>query len=193
MIPKKKLEPLAITCATSDCGNNLHCFKATKKMKIASESGKCRKCGAELINWDRVFRRDLTDVNYTFEALKYEFWRHYYWHVEIDQRAINHAKRKGKNGLKITVSQRIQNVLGDANPPFDGRQTPKVGNSIFYAQHATATCCRKCIEEWHGIPQGQELSQEHINYFTDLIMLYINERLPDLTDNGEKVPPIRKI
>ena len=27
----------------------------------------------------------------------------------------------------------------------DGRQTPWHGHPIFVAQHATATCCRKCI------------------------------------------------
>ncbi len=37
---------------------------------------------------------------------------------------------------------------------IDGRQTPREGNTIFYAQHATASCCRTCIEYWHGIPKN---------------------------------------
>ena len=32
----------------------------------------------------------------------------------------------------------------------DGKQTPMKGHPVFIAQHATATCCRGCIEKWHN-------------------------------------------
>jgi hypothetical protein len=57
-----------------------------------------------------------------------------------------------------------------------------------YAQHATASCCRKCIEEWHGIHQGRELTEDEITYLATLAILYVDERLPFLTQAGEKVP-----
>jgi hypothetical protein len=75
---------------------------------------------------------------------------------------------------------------------YDGRQTPWEGNPMFYAQHATATCCRRCLEEWHNIPRGRELTDAEISYCTSLVMLYVNERLPFLTEYGEKVPPVRR-
>jgi hypothetical protein len=189
---KKRLDPLKITCKSADCDSGLHCFSLTKKMKIADQTGQCRYCGAKLVDWKRIYKRDLTDADYTFKALKYELWRHYYWHIEIDEKAINHARRKGKAGMKEAAEKRIRNSVGDGNPYRDGMQTPRKGNALYYAQHATATCCRKCIEEWHGIPVGQALSDGQIEYFKELVMLYIEERLPFLTEQGEYIAPIRK-
>ena len=36
---KLKLEPLKVTCTSSDCDNNLHCFRATRNTKAAHEVG----------------------------------------------------------------------------------------------------------------------------------------------------------
>ena len=187
-IKKFKLKPLEITCKSADCENNLHCFNLTKKMKTEIEDGCCRECGAKLIDRDRTKRRNLEDIHYTFKALKYELWRHYYWHIDIDLSAINHAKRKGFSGMRIAAKKRIQTAVGRPATSWDGRQTPKKGNALFYAQHATATCCRKCIEEWHGIAQGESLSHTQTEYFSNLLMLYVEERLPFLSENGEYVP-----
>ena len=52
----------------------------------------------------------------------------------------------------------IDKRLAPANPPKDGKQTPFRGHPVFVAQHATATCCRACLEKWHGIPRGRPLS-----------------------------------
>lgn len=188
---KKKLVPLEITCKSADCENDLHCFAQTKVMKIEHKNGHCRYCDAKLVDWKRTRKRNFEDVDYTFSALKCELWRHYYWHVDIDQKAINHAKRKGLIELKEAVYHRLQKYVGPAKPNYDGRQTPKSGNLIFYAQHATATCCRTCIEEWHGISKGQKLTEDQIKYFTELIMKYIVERMPSLVNDGERVAPLR--
>lgn len=185
---KGKLKPLKITCTSSDCENGLHCFRQTRKMMALNRQGQCRACGAELVDWKRVHKREPADVAYTFTALKYELIRHHFWHVAVDQRAENHARRKGKVEMQAATEKRISKSVGPAEPPFDGRQTPRVGNIIYYAQHATASCCHKCIEEWYGIPRGRELTEDEIAYLTTLAMLYINERLPFLTLHGEKVP-----
>ena len=157
--------------------------------------GSCRDCGAELVDWSRVRKRDLDDAAYTIEALEYELIRHHFWHVRMDMRAINYARRKGWIKLELAVENRIRKSVG-VQTVFDGRQTPKEGNPIFYAQHATATCCRKCIEEWYGIPQDQELTDEQIKYMSELCMMYLNQQLPlftQVTEYGEKVPSIRKV
>ncbi|BAZ03103.1 hypothetical protein NIES37_71160 (plasmid) [Tolypothrix tenuis PCC 7101] len=191
------LKPLKISCTSSDCDNGLHCFKNSQKKKVADQIGQCHSCGADLVDWSRVQKRDLSDVNYTFAALKRELIRHYFWHVEISQKAINHARRKGKSGMRDAVEKRIRKSVGSAEPAYDGRQTPGAdsdkANAIHYAQHATACCCRKCIEYWHNIPLGRELTEEEIGYFSDLVMLYINERLPFLTENGEEVPRLKPL
>ncbi len=84
-------------------------------------------------------------------------------------------------------------VSGDAQPYPDGIQKHKKVNAIFSWQNAIASCCRTCIKEWHGIPKGRPLTKDEIAYLTELVMLYIEERLPFLTQHGEYVPPIRKI
>ena len=192
--PKLTLEPLKVTCTSSDCDNDLHCFKATRQMVVANEVGACRTCGAKLVDWNRVHRKDLADVPYTFEALKYEMIRHHFWHVDIDQKAVNYAKRKGISGLHSAVRAKLNSSIAMADNPYDGRQTPMEGsgNPIHYAQHATASCCRKCVEYWHDIPNGRELTDEEIDYLSELAMLFILERIPNLTQNGEHVPPIRR-
>lgn len=188
------LEPLKVTCTSSDCDNNLHCFRATRQMKAANQVGACRECGAKLVDWPRVYEKELTDASYTFAALKFEMIRHHFWHVEIDQKAVNYARRKGVSGLYDAVRSRLRKSVGKANDPFDGRQTPMAGsgNPIHYAQHATASCCRKCIEYWHGIPRNRKLTDEEIEYLTELAMSYLEDRLPDLTSDGEHVPPMRR-
>jgi len=188
------LKPLKITCTSTDCGHNLHCFKATRDMKSANKQGQCRDCGAKLVDWPRVHEKDARDASYTFTVLKCELIRHKFWHVEIDPKAINYAKRKGYSGLEAAARHRIRKSVGPAKPPRDGQQTPMEGsgNPIYYAQHATASCCRKCMEYWHAIPQGRALTEDEIMYLTELAVFYFRERLPPLTQDGESVPPIRK-
>jgi hypothetical protein len=53
----------------------------------------------------------------------------------------------------------IATRLAPADPPNDGRQTPWRGHPVFVAQHATATCCRSCLEQWHGIERGRAMSE----------------------------------
>lgn len=55
--------------------------------------------------------------------------------------------------------------LAPARPKNDGKQTPMRGHPVFIAQHATATCCRGCLETWHAIPAGRALDapeQAHV-------------------------------
>jgi len=186
-----ELVPLAITCTSSDCNANLHCFKFQKSKMSVDQKGACRECGAKLVNWNRIHKKDILDIGYTFKSLKYELFRHCNWHVDIDIKAINHARRKGTKGLFIAANNRIKKYVSPATPYRDGLQTPRQGNVIFYAQHATASCCRKCVEYWHDIPQGRDLTTEEIEYLVNLIMAYINDRLPNLTEEGESVPKIK--
>src|SRR5882762_6971937 len=93
------LKPLKIKCTSTDCGNGLHCFRQTKKMKIANQAGRCRSCGVALIDWTRVHERNIADATYTARMLRFEMIRHHFWHIEIDDKAIKHARRKGRAGI----------------------------------------------------------------------------------------------
>jgi len=193
---RPSLKPLKISCTDSDCSNNLHCFLTTKKRAAQGHTGKCRSCGAELVDWQRVSRRNLADVQYTFEALRLEMIRHHFWHTPLTQRAINHARRKGRIVLRAFARQQLQQLVGNERHAREGYQTARdtspSANAIHFAQHATACCCRKCIAEWHGIPLTRALSDSELDYFTELVMRYIDERIPALTDGKAHIPPIRK-
>jgi hypothetical protein len=191
---QRERKKLPISWDAADCKNGLHCFNATKEMKTKNRAGPCWQCGANLVNWNRVRSRDIRDVSYTFNALKLETVRHYFWHKPLNQRAINHAKRKGKRRLRQCVHRHLESAIGPAKPYRDGSQTTMsddAPNAIPYGQHATATCCRKCLEFWHNIPQGVELTPEQLDYCSELVSLYIEDCIPDLTENGEQIPPIR--
>jgi hypothetical protein len=182
------LPKLAITCTSTDCDQDLHCFRSTKKLVEAGLGGACRHCHAQLVDWDRVHQRRVGDAEHTFTELRLELIRHHFWHLEIDERAMNHALRKGRVALNAAVAKRLGRSVGPEVPYRDGIQTPMSGNVIYYAQHATACCCRTCIEYWHGIPKGRALSQEELQYLTDLATMFIAERLPLLPDGPTKVP-----
>lgn len=73
-----------------------------------------------------------------------------------------------QRGLPVVLDHArdfIAKRLASAEPLNDGRQTPMRGHPVFIAQHATATCCRSCLEKWHGIAAGRSLTlaeQEHV-------------------------------
>ena len=183
--------PLDVKCTSADCENELHCFKQLKKM-TDDQRGRCRYCGADLVDWDRLHVRNFGDVAYTFEALKNEMIRHHFFHKAIDEKAVRHAQRKGRILLKEAARHRLAKYLAPAEPARDGRQTPFEGNAIFYAQHATATCCRTCLEYWHDIPKGRQLSAEQRAYCAALVDCFLDERLPALADGPVRVPRTRR-
>lgn len=186
----KKPPPLDIKCTSTDCDNDLHCFKQLKKM-TPDQRGKCRACGADLVDWKRLHRRDMRDAAHTFSALQHELIRHHFFHRSVDDVARRHAQRKGRIALKAAARDRLDKYLAVAEPARDGRQTPLEGNAVFYAQHATATCCRTCLEYWHDIPKGRALTAEEFDYCVTLVDLFLDEKLPDLADEPIKVPPRR--
>ena len=69
--------------------------------------------------------------------------------------------------------------VAPAFPKNDGKQTPMRGHPVFIAQHATATCCRKCIQKWHEIEKGRALNPEEIEYVVVLIMGWIEGQVDE--------------
>lgn len=71
----------------------------------------------------------------------------------------------------------IETRIAPRFPKNDGKQTPMRGHPVFVAQHATATCCRGCIQKWHGIEKGNALTRGEILFVTDLVMTWIEEQI----------------
>ena len=86
-----------------------------------------------------------------------------------------YCREKGENELRVQVDDIVRRRLKPALIKNDGKQTPFKGHPIFVAQHATACCCRSCLEKWHKIKKGRELTDIEIQYIQDLIIYYIND------------------
>ena len=183
---------LSVRCTSSDCANDLHCFKLTRRMACeGAPRGTCRDCQQHLIELDRTRQRIVADRAYLLESLRRELIRHHFWHLSFDRRAMDHAARKGRRNLYAAAERRLRTSVGRATPFRDGTQTPMCENTIYYAQHATASCCRTCIEYWHGIPKGVALDDAEIAYLVNLVIGYLDERLPALAEDPVRVPSRR--
>lgn len=83
---------------------------------------------------------------------------------------------KGFDITRVHAADFIAQRLAPASPTNDGNQTPWRGHPVFVAQHATATCCRGCIQKWHGIERGRELSPAEQEYLVDVIGAWLREQ-----------------
>lgn len=106
------------------------------------------------------------------EKLKTIKFRRNFHLNEFEKTAV---KEEGLDKLRqkaeFIISTRLQ------NPINDGHQTPYFGNPIFKAQHATATCCRKCINKWWKFPQSRELNEQEFNFVVSLIVRWLRAEL----------------
>jgi hypothetical protein len=97
----------------------------------------------------------------------------------LSSKEAAYLKQKGLSTILEHARDFITKRLAKANPVNDGRQTPMRNHPVFIAQHATGTCCRKCLEKWHCIPIGQPLTEEQ----TDYILLVLKRWLMDQSAN----------
>lgn len=65
---------------------------------------------------------------------------------KLRAKEIEYIKDKGLNTIYSHACDFIRDRVAPVEPINDGKQTPMRGHPVFIAQHATATCCRGCIE-----------------------------------------------
>ncbi len=68
----------------------------------------------------------------------------------------------------------IRKRVAPAEPLNDGRQTPWRNHPVFVAQHATATCCRGCLEKTHEIEKGHQLTDDELRYVLAVIERWLD-------------------
>jgi predicted Fe-S protein YdhL (DUF1289 family) len=83
---------------------------------------------------------------------------------KLQGREMQYLRDKGLAVVLRHAADFIAGRLAPAHPPNDGKQTPFRNHPVFVAQHATATCCRGCLQKWHRIEQGRELTPEEQQY-----------------------------
>ncbi|RBM06136.1 DUF4186 domain-containing protein [Novacetimonas cocois] len=87
----------------------------------------------------------------------------------LDDRDRTYLRRQGLQAVSRHATEFIATRLAPAHPHKDGRQTPWRGHPVFVAQHATGTCCRGCIEKWHGFTRGHDLQPAQQDYILAVI------------------------
>ena len=90
-----------------------------------------------------------------------------------------YIKEKGLETIKQHAVDFVEKRIAPANIINDGKQTPMRNHPVFKAQHATATCCRKCINKWHGFPLNTELNDAQKEYIVNLIMCWIQKQIDE--------------
>ena len=88
-----------------------------------------------------------------------------------------YVKEKGIETIEKHTRDFIEKRLAPKEIKNDGKQTPMRGHPTFIAQHATACCCRGCLNKWHKIPKNTELSKEQKDYIVEVIMTWIKRQM----------------
>lgn len=88
-----------------------------------------------------------------------------------------YVQRHGLSKIQEHAQAFIAKRLTPASPLRDGKQTPFQGHPVFKAQHATAACCRECLNRWHHIPKGVVLDQLQQDFVVRLIMAWIEKSM----------------
>lgn len=119
-------------------------------------------------------RNHMRNLDQLFAALDQSAFRRNF-HLRAKELVYLHSK-----SLPVVLEHAedfIARRLAPAVIPNDGKQTPFRGHPVFIAQHATACCCRGCLEKWHRIPHGRELTPEETAYVITVLERWLREEM----------------
>lgn len=106
------------------------------------------------------------DIELIWNRLQHSAFRSKF---RLSEKDLAYLRVKGMDVVLAHAQEFISSRLAPAFPAKDGKQTPWRGHPVFVAQHATATCCRGCLEKWHGFTQGQPLNAQQQDYIVRMI------------------------
>ncbi len=86
----------------------------------------------------------------------------------LDERGMDIVRRHAES----FIAQKI----APAEPINDGKQTPMHGHPVFKAMHATACCCRICLNKWYKVPLHRQLTVSEQEKIVDLLMAWIERK-----------------
>lgn len=112
-------------------------------------------------------------INIIFDRLSKSKFRSRF---HLTKKDLDYINEKGLDKIEEHAKDFVSKRLSPSIIPNDGKQTPMRGHPVFIAQHATATCCRGCIEKWHKIKKGKNLSPIEQEYIVKVIMTWIKSQ-----------------
>ena len=96
---------------------------------------------------------------------------------KLTQKDRDYIAAKGLETIRDHAYKFINTRVAPAFPKNDSKQTPMKGHPVFIAQHGTATCCRKCIQKWHGIGKVRALNEAEVEFIVALVMGWIERQI----------------
>ena len=115
--------------------------------------------------------RELDDL---FRALAKSAFRSKF---HLQGKELIYLRSKGLPTVIVHAKDFIAKRLAPAVIPNDGKQTPFRGHPVFVAQHATACCCRACLEKWHRIPMGRTLTPDEETYVVKVLERWLQHEM----------------
>ncbi len=113
----------------------------------------------------------MNDLDLLFKSLSGSSFRSGF---KLKGKELEYLNSKGLDTILEHGHDFIEKRLAPANPTNDGKQTPMRNHPIFIAQHATATCCRGCLEKWHGITaRDHELTEQEKDYIIEVLKIWL--------------------
>ena len=111
------------------------------------------------------------DLTGLFERLSRSSFRRRF---RLREPELGYLRQKGLAVVLKHAADFIDQRLAPAEPANDGKQTPFRHHPVFIAQHATATCCRGCLEKWHDIRKGKPLTREEKEYILLVLKTWLS-------------------
>lgn len=123
--------------------------------------------------------RELDEV---FRALSRSAFRRKF-HLRAQEQA--YLQDRGLDTVLDHARRFVAERLAPAAPRKDGKQTPYRGHPVFVAQHATACCCRGCLEKFHAIRRGRTLTPEQQDHVIAALERWLRaEETQDTSQGG---------
>ena len=146
-------------------GANFHKDGRDYPIKRRFQQSQARRAGIDYLCGD--------SLNTLFERLARSPFRSRFRLTEKERQSI---REKGMDTIRTHAEAFVARRLAPAVIENDGRQTPMRGHPVFIAQHATGTCCRGCLNKWHGIPKDRALTVPEQQYAVSVIMEWIRRQ-----------------
>lgn len=88
-----------------------------------------------------------------------------------------YIQEKGLDTVRRHACDFVSTRLAPPAQPNDGKQTPMHGHPAFKAMHATACCCRGCLQKWYKVSPNRELSEDEQRRVVNLMMAWIDRAM----------------
>ncbi len=94
----------------------------------------------------------------------------------LTKKEKEYLSEKGMDTIRRHAGDFVRQKLSPADPLNDGKQTPMHGHPVFKAMHATACCCRGCLNKWYKVPLHRELTESEQQRIVNLLMAWIEKQ-----------------